>query len=224
MKTEENMDGMDNNGHFNNDFNDIAKSILLSTKENGTNKYGYLDNDKHKMQCNEITPPLKKNLPELPDFFKNKNFILLFLALFFYNLFSYYLVYIIQTQTVDKENNIYDVVVLTIYHIVGIYPHYFYKSKLKMKNYIVISFFLFLIVCYYSIMYAGTKILPKYMKDAFGNDFIKNGYLFGVQFFVLFPSILFFIFVLLSFYRNMYNTFEQFVGEIVNKIKNIYLS
>ena len=207
MKThvKENMEVMDENGWFNNDFSDIAKSILLKNKD-VSDTYGYLDNDKHKMECNEITSPSKKELPELPDFFKNNNFIILVIIVLFYNLFSYYLFYIFQTQYFNnKNNNIYDVIVSLIYHIFGIYPHFFYNSS---SNHIFVwGFFLFLSLCYCFILYAGTNILPKYMEDALGDDFIKKGYLFAIQFFVLFPCFLFLMTIFIQTLKTIFNVY-----------------
>jgi len=205
MNTQENMDGMDENGWFNNDFDDTgkSKSILLSKKDlSGTTTYGYLDNNKHKMQCNEITPASNKELPELPDFFKNNYFIILVIALFFYNLFSYYLVYKFETKIMNSKNvindifdmnDIFDVAVSVLKDIFGVYPHYFYNVNVNDSKpmLFVWVFWLFLIFCYIFIFYTGTNFLPKYTEDAFGNDFSKNGYLFCLQFFVIFPCILF---------------------------------
>jgi hypothetical protein len=189
MNTQDKIFGMDENGWFNNDFDDIAKSILLTRKDkDGTNLYGYLDNDKHKMQCNEITPPLKKELPDFPEFFKNNNFIVLVVVLFFYNLFSYYLVYLFKCEIV-KNGDMHDIAVSILYNIFGVYPHFYYENDSYKKKYFFV-FIIFLLLCYVFIIYSGTYVLPKYMKDSFGSDFIKNGYLFGIQFFVLFPSIL----------------------------------
>ena len=221
MNTQDKILGMDENGWFNNDFNDIAKSILLSRKDNDGNKvYGYLDNDNHQMQCNEITPPSKKELPDLPEFFKNNNFIVLVVVLFFYNLFSYYLVYLFKCEINGSNNkDINDIAVSILYNIFGVYPHFYYDTNSNKKEYFFV-FIIFLLLCYGCIMYAGTNVLPKYTEDSFGSDFIKNGYLFGIQFFVLFPSILC---ILLIFYYYVYKLFTTIDFETCVYIAFIFI-